>query len=73
MAVAKKALNGFLAIKFWPTDNSGLKKERVEKAIANQVRVGKITKGRGGIKPDKKPVSYEQMVDLSVYSDAKKR
>ncbi|MGI9569595.1 MAG: ABC transporter substrate-binding protein [Desulfobulbia bacterium] len=73
MEVAKKALNGFLAIKFWPTDNSGLKKERVEKAIANQVRVGKITKGRGGIKPDKKPVSYEQMVDLSVYDDAKKR
>ncbi len=71
--VAKNALKGFLAIKFWPLDNNGLKKERVEKAIANQVKIGKITKGRGGIKPEKTPVSYEQLVDLSVYEDAKKR
>ncbi len=71
--VAKAALKGFLAIKFWPTDNNGLKQERIEKAVANQVRIGKITKGRGGIKPEKTPITYEKMVDLSVYEDALKR
>lgn len=66
------ALNAYNKMEFWPNGHAGLGKSRIEKAVGNQVRVGKITKGRGGIKPDKTPVSYEKMVDLSIWSDASK-
>lgn len=72
LADAKTALGLFLNIGFWPQNNVGLDKSRIEKASANQARVGKITKGRGGIKPGKTPVTYEQMVDLSVWAAAEK-
>ena len=35
-----------------------------------QVMVGKKTKGKGGIQPGKKPVSYDKLVDLSIWKDA---
>ena len=57
---------------FWPNGTVGLGKSRIMKAVANQVRVGKITKGRGGINPKKTPVTYEQMTDLSLWADAEK-
>lgn len=69
------ALNALIAynkMEFWPKGHAGLGKSRIEKAIGNQVRVGKITKGRGGIKPSKAPVTYEQMVDLSIWKAAEK-
>ena len=66
------ALKAYNKMEFWPNGHAGLSKSRMNKAVANQVKVGKITKGRGGIKPGKKPVSYDQMVDLSIWADAKK-
>lgn len=66
------ALAAYNKMEFWPNGHAGLSKSRIEKAVSNQVRVGKITKGRGGIKPGKTPVTYEQMVDLSIWADAAK-
>lgn len=69
---AAAALKLFLDIGFWPIDDSGLPKERIDRSIANQKRVGELSKGRSGIKPDVTPVTFEQIVDLSVWEDAKK-
>jgi ABC-type nitrate/sulfonate/bicarbonate transport system substrate-binding protein len=66
------ALEAYKKHGFWPKGSAGLTKSRIEKAVANQVRVGTLSKGRGGIKPDRKPVSYDEMVDLSVWQDAMK-
>jgi NitT/TauT family transport system substrate-binding protein len=71
---AADAIGKLTAIGFWPTRNDpGLNKVRIEGAIANQVRVGKISKGKSGINPSKKPIVYDDLVDLSVWNDAKKR
>ena len=66
------AVNAYRKMEFWPNGTHGLGKSRIMKAVANQVGVGKRTKGRGGINPKKTPVSYEQMTDLSLWEDAKK-
>jgi NitT/TauT family transport system substrate-binding protein len=71
---AADAIAKLTAIGFWPTKNDpGLNKVRIEGAIANQVRVGKISKGKSGINPSKKPITYDELVDLSIWIDAKKR
>lgn len=59
-------------ILFFPKGTHGLDKARVEKAVANQARVGKISKGKSGIAPDKTPPTYEQIVDLSYWNAAQK-
>ena len=69
---ATYAVNAYRDMHFWPNGTVGLGKSRIMKAVANQVRVGKITKGRGGINPKKTPVTYEQMTDLSLWADAEK-
>lgn len=69
---ATSAIKAYRKLGFWPDGTVGLDKGRIEKAVANQVAVGKRTKGRGGIKPTKKPVSYAQMTDLTVWHDAQK-
>ena len=69
---AKIAIPQLVAITFWPKGTPGLDQKRVESAIANQVRVGKISKGRSGINPKKKPVSYGDIVDLSIWDAAQK-
>lgn len=66
------AVNEYRKMYFWPNGTVGLGKSRIMKAVANQVAVGKRTKGRGGIKPNKTPVTYEQMTDLSLWADAEK-
>lgn len=71
-AEALAALAAYNKMGFWPLNSAGLAKSRIEKAIANQVRIGKISKGRSGINPSKKPPTYAQMVDLSVWRDAQK-
>ncbi|MGB0630445.1 MAG: ABC transporter substrate-binding protein [Alphaproteobacteria bacterium] len=71
-ADALYAVNAYREMEFWPNGTNGLGKSRIMKAIGNQVRVGKITKGRGGINPRKTPVTYEQMTDLTLWEDAKK-
>ncbi len=70
---AADAIGKLTAIKFWPTsDEPGLARKRIEGAIANQVRVGKISKGKSGINPSKTAITYEQLVDLSLFEAAKK-
>jgi NitT/TauT family transport system substrate-binding protein len=69
---AKIAIPQLVAITYWPKGTAGLDQKRVEGAIANQVRVGKISKGRSGINPKKKPVSYGDIVDLSIWDAAQK-
>ena len=69
---AKAVIPQLVAITFWPKGTPGLDKKRVEGAIANQVRVGKISKGRSGINPAKTPVTYDGAVDLSIWEAAQK-
>jgi NitT/TauT family transport system substrate-binding protein len=61
--VTKAALKDFLAINFWATKDDGLPRNKLE-ATAN------LMKKIGAIKSDKEPVSYENLVDTSVWKDA---
>jgi len=62
-AVNKLALKEFLGINFWATKDDGLPRDKLE-------AVAKLMKKIGAIKPDKEPVSYENLVDTSVWKDA---
>jgi NitT/TauT family transport system substrate-binding protein len=62
-AISKAALKEFLAIDFWATTDDGLPRNKLE-ATAN------LMKKIGAITPDKQPVSFEQLVDASVWKDA---
>lgn len=63
-AEAKAALKQFLAIEFWPKPGSdGLDRKRIEAEIAIQAKVG-------GIKPGNTPVTYDQLVDRTIWRDA---
>jgi NitT/TauT family transport system substrate-binding protein len=62
-AVAKAALEQFLKIDFWATKDDGLPKAKLE-------AVAKLMKKIGAIKPDKEPVSYDKLVDPSIWKDA---
>jgi NitT/TauT family transport system substrate-binding protein len=62
-AVAKAALEQFLSINFWALKDDGLPKDKLES-------VAKLMKKIGAIKPDKTPVTYDQLVDASVWKDA---
>lgn len=61
--VNKMALKEFLAIDFWAAKDDGLPREKLEAVAA-------LMKKIGAIKPDKTPVTYEQLVDPSVWKDA---
>lgn len=63
-AVAKATLKPLIDIDYWPADDDGLDRPRLEGLIATMKKVG-------GIRPDKEPVKYEQLVDESVWKDAK--
>ena len=58
------ALKEFLAIDFWAAKDDGLPRNKIEAVTA------KLMKKIGGIKPDKEPVTFEQLVDPSVWKDA---
>jgi NitT/TauT family transport system substrate-binding protein len=62
-AVSKEALKSFLAIDFWAAKDDGLPRNKLE-------ATAKLMKKIGAIKPDKEPVSYENLVDTSVWKDA---
>jgi NitT/TauT family transport system substrate-binding protein len=62
-AVNLLALKQFLAIDFWATKDDGLPRKKLE-------AVAKLMKKIGAIKPDKTPVTYEALVDTSVWKDA---
>ena len=62
--LAKEALPKLYQIEFWPAGHDGLAKANLEKVIA-------VEKEIGGIKPGKQPVSYDRLVDRSVWKDAR--
>jgi NitT/TauT family transport system substrate-binding protein len=62
-AVSKAALKQFLAVEFWATKDDGMPRGKLE-------AVAKLMKRIGAIKGDKEPVSYEKLVDPSVWKDA---
>ncbi len=61
--VSKVALKEFLAIDFWATKDDGLPRNKLEATAALMKRIGSIN-------PDKEPVSYDNLVDGSVWKDA---
>lgn len=61
--VNKAALKQFLAIDFWAAKDDGLPRNKLE-------ATAKLMKKIGAIKPDKEPVTYENLVDTSVWKDA---
>jgi NitT/TauT family transport system substrate-binding protein len=62
-AISKAALKEFLAIDFWATKDDGLPRNKLEATASLMKKIGAIT-------PDKQPVSFEQLVDASVWKDA---
>jgi NitT/TauT family transport system substrate-binding protein len=61
--VNKLALKEFLAIDFWAVKDDGLPRNKLE-------ATAKLMKKIGAIKPDKEPVTFENLVDQSVWKDA---
>jgi hypothetical protein len=53
----------YLDMNFWPHDTDGLTRKNLE-------LVGKIQKAVGNIKADKTPVTYERLVDPTIWRDA---
>jgi ABC-type nitrate/sulfonate/bicarbonate transport system substrate-binding protein len=62
-AISKAALKQFNDMGFWAVDNDGLDRKKLDAVTAVQQKVGGITAG-------KEPVSYERLVDQSVWRDA---
>jgi ABC-type nitrate/sulfonate/bicarbonate transport system substrate-binding protein len=61
--ISKAALKQFLAIGFWPYEDDGLERKKMEAVI-------ELMKKVGGIQPGKEAVAYDKLVDLSVWKDA---
>jgi NitT/TauT family transport system substrate-binding protein len=61
--ICKLALKEFLAIDFWADKGDGLPRNKLE-------ATAKLMKKIGAIKPDKEPVTYDKLVDTSVWKDA---
>ncbi len=62
---AKRALEGYVAMGFWPKAAHGLSQKNIEEVIAVQKKVG-------GIRPEATPVTYSRFVDTSLFDDAMK-
>jgi NitT/TauT family transport system substrate-binding protein len=62
-AVNLEALKEFLAIDFWASKDDGLPRNKLE-------ATAKLMKKIGAIKADKEPVTFENLVDESVWKDA---
>src|SRR5512141_1341662 len=61
--VNKAALKAFLDIDFWAAKDDGMPRNKIEAVAA-------LMKKIGSIKPDKEPVSYDNLVDGSIWKDA---
>ena len=59
--VARQALPHFLQLEFWPAGSDGMAKANVEAAIAGE---------KDAIKPGKTAVSYDRLVDRTLWKDA---
>jgi NitT/TauT family transport system substrate-binding protein len=60
---AKNALTFLNPIGYWPVTDDGLDQKKLEAVIETMVRVGNI-------RPGKTPVSYDRLVDRSIWRDA---
>ena len=60
---AKPALKGYIDMDFWPNRTDGLTRQNIESVIKTQVAIG-------GIRPGKTPVTYDQLIDQSLWKDA---
>lgn len=60
---AKNALGFLNPIGYWPDKDDGLDQKKLEAVIATMVKVGNI-------RPGKTPVSYDRLVDRSIWRDA---
>jgi NitT/TauT family transport system substrate-binding protein len=63
-AIAKATIQPLIDIDYWPAQDDGLDRKRMESLIA-------VLKKTGGIKADKEPVTYDRLTDQSVWRDAK--
>ncbi|MEI9805967.1 MAG: hypothetical protein WDN48_18315 [Pseudolabrys sp.] len=61
--VNKAALKEFLATDFWATTDDGMPRNKLEATAALMKKIGSIN-------PDKEPVTYDALVDGSVWKDA---
>ncbi len=61
--VAAATIKPLLEINYWPVDNDGMDRARLERLIG-------IMRKTGGIQPGKEPVKYDRLVDQSVWKDA---
>jgi len=61
--ISKAALKTFLDIGFWATQDDGMPRNKLE-------AVAKLMKKIGAIKADKEPVTYDRLVDASVWKNA---
>ena len=64
-AVSKATIKPLLDIDYWPVDDDGLDRSRLERLIGLMKKVG-------GITPGHEPVTYERLVDQSIWRDAVK-
>jgi len=62
-AVAKATIKPLLDIDYWPVNDNGLDRKRLE-------ALTQVLKKTGGIKADKEPVTFDRLVDASVWNDA---
>jgi ABC-type nitrate/sulfonate/bicarbonate transport system substrate-binding protein len=60
---AKGALRRFVEVDYWPSSHDGLPPAKLEAVIATAVKTGGILAG-------KQPVTYDRLVDRSVWKDA---
>jgi NitT/TauT family transport system substrate-binding protein len=60
---AKAALQSYVEMGYWPAADDGLDRAKLDAVIATQVKVG-------AIQPGKQPVTYDRLVDPSVWKDA---
>jgi NitT/TauT family transport system substrate-binding protein len=64
-SVAKAAVEKYLAMDFWPVGNAGLTQKNLDEVVD-------IQKKTGGIKPGATAVTYDKLVDTSIWTDAMK-
>lgn len=63
--LAREILPRLYEIEYWPVGNDGLARANIENVI-------KVEQQLGGIKPGKTPVTYQRLVDRTVWADANK-
>ena len=61
--ISKAALKEFLEIGFWASNDDGMDRKKLDAMIAVSVKTG-------GILPGKEVVTYERLVDPTVWKDA---